>query len=220
MADVRERWRSGWISAAAYDSIVEREGLARVFGRVIWGTDTDRLSREIGRLADEPDGAEILDLPCGGGLAFRGLGEGQNVRYVAADLSKVMLERARREASRRGQTGIEFVEADVEALPFDDSSFDLCITYNGLHCFPDPAAGLAEMARVIRPGGELRGTSVVSGAGWRQDAFIRTNQRAKTFGRVGSPDELQGWVEDAGFEGVEISRDGGLAYIGARRPGP
>jgi SAM-dependent methyltransferase len=220
MADVRERWRSGWISAAAYDSIVEREGLARVFGRVIWGTDTDRLSREIGRLADEPDRAEILDVPCGGGLALRGLGEGQNVRYVAADLSKVMLERAKKEAARRGQTGIEFVEADVEALPFDDASFDLCITYNGLHCFPDPAAGLAEMARVLRPGGELRGTSVVSGAGWRQDGFIRANQRAGTFGKVGAPTELRAWVEGAGFEGVEIGIDGGLAYIGARRPGP
>lgn len=217
MADVRERWRSGWISAAAYDSIVEREHLARAFGRVIWGADTRRLGEQIATLADLPAGSSVLDIPCGGGLAFRGLEPGQDVRYVAADLSKVMLVRAHKEARRRGvEEIVEFEEADVEALPFEDSSFDLCITYNGLHCFGDPATALAEMARVLRPGGELRGTSVVSGTGWRQDAFIRVNQRGGTFGRVGAPEELRGWIEDAGFEDVELDRDGGLAYLTAR----
>ncbi len=217
MTDVKQHWRDGWASAVAYDSIVEREGPARVFGRLIWGTDTRRLSADIARLADQPEGSSILDVPCGGGLAFRGLRTNQDVRYVAADLSKVMLERARREAARRGVDGIEFTEADVESLPFEDASFDLCISYNSLHCFPDPPAALAEMARVLRPGGKLRGTSVVTGSGRRQDMFIRANQRAGTFGRVGTLGELRGWVEGAGLSGVEITRSGALAYIGARR---
>src|ERR1051325_2912781 len=102
MADVREHWRSGWISAAAYDTIVEREPLARAFGRVIWGADPRRLSDEISRLSNAPSGTAILDVPCGGGLAFRGIQPDQDVRYVAADLSKVMLERAAKEAERRG----------------------------------------------------------------------------------------------------------------------
>ena len=41
------------------------------------------------------------------------------------------------------QDAIEFVEADVTALQFADASFDLCVTYNGLHCLPDPHAALA-----------------------------------------------------------------------------
>jgi ubiquinone/menaquinone biosynthesis C-methylase UbiE len=216
MADVREHWRSGRVSAIAYDSIVEREGPARVFGRAIWGSDTRRLFADIDKLGEAPDGSAILDVPCGGGLAFRGLRAEQDVRYVAADLSNVMLERAAREAERRGlEHRIEFLEADVEALPFDSESFDVCVTYNGLHCFPDPAAALAEMARVLKPGGALRGTSVVRGSGMRQDMFIRANQRAGTFGKVGTFDELRGWVEEAGFEAPELSRDGGLAYIAA-----
>jgi SAM-dependent methyltransferase len=68
-------------------------------------------------------------------------------------------------ADRHGIDWIEFVEAGVEALPFKDRSFDLVATYTGLHCFPDPAAAIGEMARVLRPGGELRGTSVIRRAG-------------------------------------------------------
>ena len=102
----------------------------------------------------------ILDVPCGGGVAFRGLRPGQRVRYVAADLSPLMLGRARAEAKRRDLHQIEFTEADVEALPFKDASFDLCVSCTGLHCFPDPAA-VSEIARVLRPGGVLRGTTLV-----------------------------------------------------------
>lgn len=217
MADAREHWKRGRVSAIAYDSIVEREGPARVFGRAIWGSDTRRLFADIARLGGAPAGSAILDVPCGGGLAFRALRPEQDVRYVAADLSKVMLERAANEAERRGLGWIEFAEADVEALPFDSESFDLCISYNSLHCFPDPPAALAEMARVLKPGGELRATSVVRGSGMRQDMFIRANQRAGTFGRVGTFAELRSWVKGAGFGASELSRDGGLAYIGATR---
>ena len=55
-----------------------------------------QLKGDIARLAEAPDGTVILDVPCGGGVAFRGLRPGQRVRYVAADLSPVMLGRAPR----------------------------------------------------------------------------------------------------------------------------
>jgi ubiquinone/menaquinone biosynthesis C-methylase UbiE len=55
-----------------------------------------------------------------------------------------MLRRARAEADRCGIHWIEFAEADVEALPFEDRSFDLALTYTGLHCFPDPSAATAK----------------------------------------------------------------------------
>jgi SAM-dependent methyltransferase len=166
---VRERWRSGWLEATVDDSVVGRERLVGVLGRLIWGTDTSAFCREIARLAQEPDGTAILDVPCGGGVAFRGLRPGQRVPYVAADLSPVMLRRALAEANRRDLDQIEFVEADVDVLPFDDASFDLCVSYTGLHCFPDPVAAVSEIARIRR-------------AGLRQDAFVRLHQVAGVFG--------------------------------------
>jgi SAM-dependent methyltransferase len=216
--DLRERWRTGRLEAVVYDSAVEHGHVARVLGRLIWGTDTARFFRDIARLADVPDGAAILDVPCGGGVAFRGLRPGQRVRYVAADLSPVMLGRARDAARSRGLDQIEFTEADVEALPFDDATFDLCVTYTGLHCFPDPAGALREIARVLRPGGELRGTSIVRQAGPRQEAFVRLMQLGGVFGPGGTRPELTSWLADAGLAEVGTSADGALAYFSARRP--
>jgi SAM-dependent methyltransferase len=215
--DVRERWRSGWLDATVYDSAVEREHVARVLGRLIWGMDASRFYRDIARLGEEPDDAEILDVPCGGGVAFRGLRAGQRVRYVAADLSPVMLERARAEAQRRGLGQIEFIEADVNALPFETGSFHLCVSYTGLHCFRDPPAALAEMVRVLRPGGVLRGTTIVKNAGLRQDAFVRLMQVRGSFGPACTRAELELWLADAGLVGVNVGGDGALAYFSARR---
>jgi ubiquinone/menaquinone biosynthesis C-methylase UbiE len=134
-------------------------------------------------------------------VAFRGLRAEQNLNYVAADLSRVMLRRTSIEAERRGLRWIQFAEADVESLPFEDGTFDRCITYTGLHCFPDPAAAVREMARVLKPCGELRGTSVVKGAGIRQDTFVRLMQMGGVFG--------------PGLASAE--RDGGLAYFSAQK---
>ncbi len=182
MPDLRERWRTGWLEATAYDSVIEHERLAQPLGRLVWGIDAAAFYRELARLSELPDGSAVLDIPCGGGVAFRGLRPTQRLRYVAADLSAVMLRRARSEAERRGLHEIEFTEADVEQLPFEDGTFDLCITYTGLHCFPDPAAALLELGRVLRPGGELRGTTVVRRAGLRQDVLISAAQLAGVFG--------------------------------------
>jgi SAM-dependent methyltransferase len=217
VSDVRERWRSGWLEATVYDSVVEHERLAGVLGRLIWGADTSAFYQEIARLGEEPDGTVILDVPCGGGVAFRGLRPRQRVRYVAGDLSPVMLRRARAEAKRRGLDQIEFTEADVEALPFDDASFDLCVSYTGLHCFPDPAAAILEIARVLRPGGVLRGTMVLRRSGLRQDALVRLYQATGVFGPSGTCEELEAWLADAGMLDVSTRSDGALAYFSARR---
>jgi ubiquinone/menaquinone biosynthesis C-methylase UbiE len=217
--DVRERWRSGWFEATAYDWVVEQEHVARLFGWLIWGMDGPAFYREIARLGDEAEGTAVLDIPCGGGVAFRGLRADRRLQYIAADLSPVMLRRARAEAERRGIDFIEFRQADVEALPFEDGSFDLCVSYTGLHCFPAPAAAIAEMARVLRPGGELRGTAVVKRAGVRQDAFVRLMQLGGVFGPSGTLEELESWLAAAGMVQVAARRDGALAYFSAHRGG-
>ena len=219
MPDLRERWRTSFIEATTYDWAVEHEHVAGVLGRLIWGTDTSAFYRDIARLSDLPAGTKVLDIPCGGGVAFRGLRLQQELDYVAADLSPVMLRRARSEADRRGLHWIGFTEADVESLRFEDRSFDLVLTYTGLHCFPDPPAAIAEMARVLQPGGELRGTSVIKRAGLRQDAFVRLMQIGGVFGPGQTLAEVETSLADAGLVKVTVSRIGALAFFSARRRG-
>ncbi len=216
-----ERWHASRAVAAIYDAGMKRDRIAMVGARAQWGADMRLMHAEIARLADTPPGTSILDIPCGGGLAFRGLRTGQAVKYVAADISPYMLKLARREARRRGvQDRIEFVEADLTALTFPDASFDLCITYNGLHCLPNPRLALGELTRVLRPGGSLRGTSCVTGRGARQDAIIGMYRRARIFGTVPHAGQIETWLTQFGLGVVTLERSGAVERFEARLPVP
>ena len=144
-------WRRDPPWAAIYARGVAAEPVALVAGRLFWGTDVRLLYPATAVIGEQPDGAAILDIPCGGGIALRGLRRGQQVRYVAADISDAMLERTTREAERRGVSEIvELRRADVEALPFDDGEFDLCVSFTGPALLPAPATG-GHGARAGRP---------------------------------------------------------------------
>ena len=217
MIDVTARWRSERVMAVMYDAGVKHDRVAMVGAWAMWGADMRRMFADVARLADVPPGTSVLDIPCGGGFALRVLRPGQPVRYVAADISPYMLQRAREEASRmQAQDAIEFVEADVTALQFDDASFDLCVTYNGLHCLPDPRAALAELTRVLRPGGTLRGTSCVTGRGWRTDALIAILRRAAVFGNAPRAGEIETWLRQLGLEIVTLEHSGAVEFFEAK----
>ena len=209
--------RIGDLGGAIYDAGVEREWLARPAGLLLWGTDTTLLYDSIRRIGDLPAGASVLDVPCGGGLALRGVRRGQDLRYVAADISSAMLDRARRRAEGHGRTDVEFVEADIERLPFDDGEFDLCVSYNGLHCLPDPAAAVRELARCLKPGGRLVGDLIVRRAGLRQDLAIGAFRRLGLFGTGGTTADLAQWLLDADLEIESLERSGAAAHFAAFR---
>ncbi|WP_433334805.1 class I SAM-dependent methyltransferase [Spirillospora sp. CA-294931] len=214
---VTRQWSKGNFGARMYDFIVMHKRLAGPLGRIMWHNEMGDLYADIAELGDVPTGSEILDIPCGGGVALRGLRSDRRVRYVAADISPFMLDRARAEAARRGLADIDFVHANVNGIPFADATFDLCLSYNGLHCFPDPQRALAEMVRVLRPGGRLRGTAVVAGAGRVPAACVSIFQRADQFATVGRVDDVQRWLAGAGVIEPRIRRRGAYVLFSGRR---
>ena len=95
-------------------------------------------------------GDRVLDACCGtGDLAVAASAAGAD-SVVGLDFSGAMLERARRKAP-----GLEFVEGDVLALPFEDASFDSAVVGFGIRNVADLEAGLRELRRVLRAGGRL-----------------------------------------------------------------
>ena len=98
-----------------------------------------------------------LDVCCGtGDFAFE-LARivGDEGRVVGTDFSQPMIELARAKADRRAMREIEFLTANTCELPFPDGTFD-CVTVGfGLRNLADLDAGLAEIARVLKPGGRL-----------------------------------------------------------------
>jgi ubiquinone/menaquinone biosynthesis C-methylase UbiE len=104
----------------------------------------------------------------------------------------------------------------VTALAFEDASFDLCVTYNGLHCLPDPRAALAELSRVLRPGGTVRGTSCVAGRGLRQDALIAMLRRAGVFGNAPHAGAIETWLREFGLDVVRLEHSGAVEFFEAK----
>jgi ubiquinone/menaquinone biosynthesis C-methylase UbiE len=78
----------------------------------------------------------------------------RQVALTAIDLSEQMLDHARRRAAGLGRD-VDFRVADAQALPFDEASFDTVLATLALCSIPDDTAGVAEMARVLKPGGRL-----------------------------------------------------------------
>ena len=103
-------------------------------------------------------GERVVDVGCGAGLdsliAARMVGPEGAV--VGVDMTPEMLARARRSAEEAGAANVEFRQGVAEALPVPDGWADVVISNGVLNLFPDKQAGLAEMARVLAPGGRLQ----------------------------------------------------------------
>jgi len=222
MADVSRVWSNALFArtvGASYDWAMERQTVARRFGRVVMGADVDRIYRAMSIVAETPDGSAILDVPCGGGIALLRLLPDQRVRYVGLDISPTMLERARRRIPPEHRDDVEIIEGNIERMPFGDGEFDLCICFNGLHCLPDPAAAVDEIARCLRPGGRLVGEFATRGQLRRADAYMTLLRATGTFGPAGTPEEAQRWFTDAGLVVDVLECSGAIARFDARRPG-
>jgi ubiquinone/menaquinone biosynthesis C-methylase UbiE len=219
MGQVTDRWRAARVASALYNTAAMHDSVAAVGAKALWGLALHDLLEEVQRVGEAPAGAQVLDIPSGGGFAFRGLRPGQDCRYVAADISADMLRRARSRATQLGVADqMEFTEADITDLPFQDNTFDLAVTFNGLHCLPDPRAAVVELARVLKPGGILRGSTCVRGRGWRQDRFVTALQAAGFFGNTPQAGDVQRWLTDAGLEVSVARHSGSVELFEALRP--
>ena len=124
--------------------------------RLLFGTLFRGIAADVARIA--PAGAAVLEVGCGPGhLSSRLADQGLNV--TGLDLDPAMVERARANAepaaSSRVGPGPTFVVGDAAGLPFADASFDLVVSTFSMHHWSDRAAGLSEIARVLRPGGRV-----------------------------------------------------------------
>jgi SAM-dependent methyltransferase len=167
---------------AVYDFYIERPWLARLVLGAMWGVDPRPFYRSLSRVAELPAGATVLDVPCGGGVALRGLRPGQRVRWVGVDVEPAMLARARRRAESHPNAELRLIEGDMYRLALEDGTADLCLSYGGLHCVARPQAALTEMARCLAPGGRLLGSTFLAQGSRRQRLLLGNED----FGSTGS----------------------------------
>ena len=161
----------------------------------------------------------VLEVAVGTGLNLTRYAPGVTVTGI--ELSPEMLAIARSRAERHG-LGVDLHEGDAHDLPFDDASFDTVVCCLALCSIPDPPRALAEMRRVLVPGGRLllldhvRSTArLLFAAQWLAEQVTR-----RTAGEYFTRRPLP-LVEAAGFEVVESERlkAGSIERVHAVRPG-
>ena len=217
MSRILAGWGADPLWGTLYDWMVEHPTVGGAMWRAGMGSDLRLLYATADEIGRQAAGSRILDVPCGGGVALRGLGPGQQVSYVAADISQRMIDRTVAAARERGvDDQVSTSLADVDALPFEDGSFDLVVSLTGLHCFPDPRRAVHEMGRVLRPGGVLTGSAVLNDTGLRFEPLRRAGRAGRAsqlIGPSGSAGDVRRWLGEAGLVDVSVVTDGVLGYF-------
>ncbi len=116
--------------------------------------------RTVERLALRP-GARVLDVACGTGASALPAAEavGPKGRVTGVDLAEQLLARGRGKAQQLGLTNIEFLQADMTDLGYPDAHFDAVICVFGVFFIPSMESLVAELWRMVRPGGKLAVTT-------------------------------------------------------------
>jgi ubiquinone/menaquinone biosynthesis C-methylase UbiE len=101
-----------------------------------------------------PPGTRVLDIGTGPGRVPIALARAlPQIHVEGLDLSAEMIGHARRHV-REARVPVEFTIGDVADLPYPDDSFDLVVSSMSQHHWPDPAAGMRELSRILRPDGQ------------------------------------------------------------------
>jgi ubiquinone/menaquinone biosynthesis C-methylase UbiE len=172
MGDLRQAWEA---EAERWAAWARTPGHDHFYWRMNWPAYVELLP---------PAGRATLDLGCGEGRGGRWLAE-HGHRVTGVDGSPTMVRLAEEAGGY-----VQVVEADAAALPFDDGAFDLVSAFMSLHDVDDLGGALAEVVRVLVPGGRLCGAIVhpFSSAhlgGNDETAYFETHRYADRFERDG-----------------------------------
>jgi SAM-dependent methyltransferase len=127
--------------AARYDTL----------SRLLLSPLLKRIAADVASVA--PADAQVLEVGCGPGHLSIRLARHHRLEVTGLDLDPAMIARANTHRPETGdQRRPEFLVGDVAALAFPDRSFDLVVSTLSMHHWADPAAALAEIGRVLRPG--------------------------------------------------------------------
>ena len=183
---IRSAYKMTGGNAGFYDGMMTYSTLpGKAICRIVWNMDREKNTQYLldalegvpenfsGRLLEVPVGTGVLTMP-----VYRGLPDAE---ITCLDYSLNMMNAARKKAEAAGLRNITFTQGDVSALPFADESFDIVLSLNGFHAFPDKEAAYRETYRVLKPGGTFCGCFYVKGGCARTDWFVRNLYQPKGF---------------------------------------
>ena len=198
-----------------YDGVLTQGNFfSRMYIKLFWsGTDDNEIARKVLSYIPDDFSGKLLDVPVGTAVfTQRKWSTLKNAHITCLDYSTDMLEQAKRRLD--GQAHINFIQGDVGNLQMDDESFDVVLSMNSFHAFPDKQKAFSETCRVLKSGGDFIACFYIRGKSKRTD-WLEKNILAKK-GWFTPPfqteEELKNTLQKM-YKEVELHIDGSMAYF-------
>jgi arsenite methyltransferase len=156
--------------------------------------------------ADLKAGEVVLDLGAGAGVdAFLAANKvGPTGRVIGVDMTEEMVDRAKRIARDHGYRNVEFRLGEIEKLPVEDESVDAVLSNCVINLSPDKAKVFQEVYRVLKPGGRLTVSDIVSEAALPEKIKNDSNAWACCIGGALEQQEYLEKIQQSGFKSVQV----------------
>ncbi len=198
-----------------YDAVLTQGNLfTRLYIRLFWsGTDDNEIARKILSWIPDDYSGRILDVPVGTAVfteeKWKKL---NNAQIVCLDYSCDMLDQA--EARLGNCPHVSLVQGDVGKLPMESESFDLLLSMNGFHAFPQKKDAFDETWRVLKPGGEFIGCFYIRGKSRITDMLVRQIlSRKGWFTPPFFTEEQLREILKRYYKDIELHIDGSIVYF-------
>ena len=183
---IRNAYKTTGGQASFYDGMMTYSTwLGKAICRVVWNMNGKKnaayLEKALSGIPEDFSG-KLLEVPVGTGVLTMPVYQTlPRADITCLDYSPDMMAAAQEKAKQLGIAGVAFAQGDVGALPFADESFDIVLSLNGFHAFPDKEAAYRETFRVLKKGGTFCGCFYIRDECGRTDWFIRHLYQPKGF---------------------------------------
>ena len=198
-----------------YDGVLTQGNFfSRMYIKLFWsGTDDNEIARKVLSYIPDDFSGKLLDVPVGTAVfTQRKWSSLKNAHITCLDYSTDMLEQAKRRLD--GQAHINFIQGDVGNLQMDDESFDIVLSMNGFHAFPDKQKAFHETCRVLKSGGDFIACFYIRGKSKKTDWLVKNILAKKGWFTppFQTEEELKNTLQKM-YKEVELHVDGSMAYF-------
>ena len=198
-----------------YDGVLTQGNFfSRMYIKLFWsGTDDNEIARKVLSYIPDDFSGKLLDVPVGTAVfTQRKWSTLKNAHITCLDYSTDMLEQAKRRLD--GQAHINFIQGDVGNLQMDDESFDIVLSMNGFHAFPDKQKAFSETFRVLKSGGDFIACFYIRGKSKKTDWLVKNILAKKGWFTppFQTEEELKNTLQKM-YKDVELHVDGSMAYF-------
>ncbi len=198
-----------------YDEVLTQGNFfSRMYIKLFWsGTDDNEIARQVLSYIPDDFSGELLDVPVGTAVftaeKWAGL---KNASITCLDYSKDMLAQA--EERLKQYQNIRCIQGDVGNLPMADESFDIVISMNGFHAFPEKIKAFSETYRVLKQDGLFIACFYIKGKAKRTDWLVRNILSKKGWFTppFQTEEELRDILQNM-YKKVEMNIDGSMVYL-------